>query len=261
MASRSDRWLEHPVSELVLLAVTKMLSGVCIGGIPPGGGAWVRPVKEFGVILPGDIRYPADHVDPGVGPPACLRGDRAHAPEGAWMSPFDVVDLGLLRARPSPPHVEDWTCHFVRPRPRLLRRLDEAGRRALLEAALDPATQSAWEARRASLAVFKPETVTAYFSLDAYSSKYEARLEWPGGGRPGGHPVTDLRWRALGRRLLPPEGGELCLSRAALRERIGCGEIYLALGLSRAFQGEYWPIVVGVHCLPDYAVALDPASL
>src|SRR5262245_41026735 len=138
------------MSEVVLLAVAKMLSGVCIAGIRPESGEWVRPVKQFGTLLPGDSRYQ----------------------DGSWMAPFAVVELNRLRARPSAPHVEDWTADFVRPRPRRLRRLDQVERRALLETALDPETQAAWEARRCSLALFRPATITAYFSLDAYSSKY-----------------------------------------------------------------------------------------
>jgi hypothetical protein len=227
------------VSELVLLAVTKMLSGICLAGVPPRGGEWVRPVKAFGTILPGDVRYA----------------------DGSWMAPFDLVELNLLKPRSQPPHVEDWTCDFVRPRPWRVRTLSLDERRELLEGCLDPAAQAEWAARRRSLVLTRPADLTAHFALDGYSSHYEARLEWPGCGRPRGVPVTDLRWRALGRRLVPPEGGQVTLSLAALRDRVGCQTVYLALGLSRTHQGEHWPIVVGAHCLPDYEVALDPANL
>jgi DNA-binding transcriptional ArsR family regulator len=225
------------MTELALLAVTRMLSGICIGGVPPGGGAWVRPRKEFGTLLLGDVRTREDDL----------------------LAPFDVVEFQLLRPRPDPPHVEDWTCDFLRARPRRIRRLDEAERAALLEACADPAARAEWEARRRSLVVVRAEHVTAHFSLDDYSGKYEARLEWD--GHAGPVPVTDLRWRALGRRLLPPGGGHLTLDRRQLAERIDGDPAYLALGLSRNFQGETWPIVVGVHCLPDYAVTVDLANL
>ena len=58
------------MSQIALLAVTKMLSGICIGGVPVQGGLWVRPVKNFGNILPGDARYA----------------------DGSWMAPFDIVE-------------------------------------------------------------------------------------------------------------------------------------------------------------------------
>ena len=76
-----------------------------------------------------------------------------------------------------------------------------------------------------------------------------------------GHPVTDLRWRALGRRLLPKEGGALALTADGLREAAGGEPLYLSVGLSRSFQDQMWPMVVGVHCLPDYEASVDPANL
>ena len=110
-----------------------------------------------------------------------------------------------------------------------------------------------------------PDTVTADFSLDGYSGRYEARLEWPGcppaPRGSGGHPVTDLRWRALGRQLLTKEGGTLTLGGDRLREAVVGEPLYLSVGLSRSFQGQMWPMVVGVHCLPDYKANVDPANL
>ena len=173
--------------------------------------------------------------------------------------------MKLLRHRPDPPHVEDWTCDFVRPRPRLVRRIAEAERQAFLETAFDPAIHAAWEAQRQSLALIRPEAVTARFSLDGYSGRYQARLEWPGcppaPRGSAGHPVTDLRWRALGRRLLPKEGGELALSTDELREAAGGVPLYLSVGLSRSFQGQMWPIVVGVHCLADFEATINASNL
>ena len=44
------------VETLVLLAVTRMLSGFCIAGID-ASGAWSRPSKRFGALLLGDVSY------------------------------------------------------------------------------------------------------------------------------------------------------------------------------------------------------------
>jgi hypothetical protein len=231
------------VSEILLLAVTKMLSGLCIGGVAPGGSRWVRPVKEFGSILVGDLRLP----------------------DGALMQPFDVVSLPLGKPRPQPPHVEDVLCDFVRPRPQRVRRVPVEEREAALRAALDPHPEQVWERHERSLTLFQPADLTAIFVHDDYSGKFEARLAWPGGGLERGHPVTDLRWRALGRALLP-QGGERRLTWADLRAGAhthgpGASAVYLALGLSRNYQGQFWPIVVGVHLLPDFDVTLDERHL
>ena len=50
-----------PVQEILMLAVTKMLAGVCIAGMtteadPVSGLRWVRPVREGGHVLLGPYR-------------------------------------------------------------------------------------------------------------------------------------------------------------------------------------------------------------
>ena len=97
---------------LLLLAVTRMLGGICVAGMttepdPVTRLRWVRPVREHGHVLPGDV--------------TCAGG--------RLFQPFDVVELSLVRPRPILPHAEDWIAEFARPRPRLLRRLEGERRR------------------------------------------------------------------------------------------------------------------------------------
>ena len=75
-----------------------------------------------------------------------------------------------------------------------------------------------------------------------------------------GVPVTDLKWLGLGRSWLPGAGGSLSVDHEALFERLGAQAIYLALGLSRNWEGEFWPLVVGVHVVPDYEAQMEPVS-
>jgi hypothetical protein len=96
--------------------------------------------------------------------------------------------------------------------------------------------------------------------LDTYSGKYEARMTFvlagdanhPRATSRRGVPVTDLKWQALGRAWLGEKGGHLTLDHETLCERLNAEALYLAVGLSRNWQGEYWPLVVGVHVVPDY---------
>ncbi len=49
-----------PPQEVLILAMTQMLSGICTAGFtrepdPVTGLRWVRPVREFGTLLPGDM--------------------------------------------------------------------------------------------------------------------------------------------------------------------------------------------------------------
>jgi len=220
---------------VVVLAVTKMLSGMCTGGISMASGKWIRPVKEFGTVLLGDLTYHDRTV----------------------IRPFDIVKFGLIKPHPTPPHVEDWTCDFVRVKPQMSGRLDQS--LWFLEKHSEPeAARQILNAER-SLALIEPSSVEATFVMDTYSGKYEARVGIPElGERP--LPVTDIKWRALGRKLLGAES-RLSLTPDQLRERLSISRVFIALGLSRLHEGKHWPLVVGVHTWPDYQADIDYRNL
>ncbi|HOP79296.1 MAG TPA: hypothetical protein PLZ21_01895 [Armatimonadota bacterium] len=220
--------------DVVLLAVTKMLSGFCIGGISLSTGKWVRPVKEHGTILLGDIRYQ----------------------DGTVMRPFDVVRFELTSHRPKPPHIEDWVCDFIKARPELVDRLEDEKRWRFLKRFAVSGGERAILSGNLSLILCSLTPTAASFSLDSYSGKYDARVYVRGIESKRGIPVTDLKWRALGRMLLTTEN-PLKLSAAKLRAVVGIRQIYLALGLSRLHEGRHWPLVVGVHTFPDYESEID----
>jgi Dual OB-containing domain len=235
---------------LVILAVTAMRTGVCIAGVRRDAPAmWVRPVREFGAVASGDITYPGQ------------------AGERRVMRPFDIVEIILDGPRPEPPFVEDWLCDFSRQRPRLLGTLDEAERLSLLQAA-STTPEALWSGHNRSLGTYAVSDLTATFSHDTYAGKYEARLSI--GGQPtatSSLPCTDLKWRAFGRALLArgsvlstdQQIRTLSLTNQDLRQALGGGEreIWLALGLTRALHGRRWPLVVGVHTIPDYEAEID----
>lgn len=242
-----------PATEVLILAMTKMLSGVCTAGMtaeshPLSGLRWVRPVRRYDTLLLGDV--------------TCA--------DGGLFCCCDVVALDLISPRPDPPHVEDWEVDFVRSRPRRLRRLEGERRAQFLAAHLDRAPEDVIVAHTRSLCLVQPERVHAHFALDQYSGKYEARmsLALPGGidhpqaAGQRGIPVTDLKWRALGRSWLQTEGsGRLTLEQEALFERLGADGLYLTLGLSRSWRGTCWLLAVGVHVVPDFEATVDPRCL
>jgi len=223
--------------QIVTLAVTKMLSGMCTGGVSLRTDKWVRPIKEFGTLTLGDLTYADKTV----------------------MRPFDVVEYNLLRYRPQPPHVEDWTCDFLHSRPICIRRLDGEARAAFLEKSSEPDAPAQLEKLERSLALIGPTEPVASFALDSYSGKFDARIAVPEmGARP--IPVTDIKWRALGRSLVGA-GGSARLSANDLREKFGIEKIYVAIGLSRTHEGKHWTLIVGVHTLPDYQADIDYRNL
>lgn len=220
---------------VVVLAVTKMLSGMCTGGISMASGKWIRPVKEFGTVLLGDLTYRDRTV----------------------IRPFDIVKFGLVKPHPTPPHVEDWICDFLHVKPQMSGRLDQS--LCFLEKHSVPeAARQILNAER-SLALIEPSSVEATFVMDSYSGKYEARVGIPELGERQ-LPVTDIKWRALGRKLLGTES-RLSLAPDQLRERLSISRVFIALGLSRLHEGKHWPLVVGVHTWPDYQADIDYRNL
>jgi len=232
-----------PRQQVLILAMTKMLSGICTAGFthepdPVTGLRWVRPVRDFDTIQPGDMTDAS----------------------GRLAQCGDVVELNLLRPRPDPPHVEDWLTDFIHHRPRLLRRLEGEKRANFFPKYLDRAPEDVLVHHTRSLCLVQPEQVWASFALDSYSGKYEARMGFlltgdanhPQAASRRGASVTDLKWHALGRTWLGEKGGRLALDHETLFERLNAEAIYLAVGLGRKWQGKYWPLVVGVHVVPDY---------
>lgn len=243
---------------IAMLAVTAMKTGVCIAGVrQESPSTWVRPVREFGSVLLGDITYPSSGSTPGA-----IR---------RVMRPFDLVELTLGHPRPDPPHVEDYTCDFSRSRPRLVGSVPEGDRAALLaDAATTPG--ALWDKATRSLGTLAVERFTATFTADAYTGKYETRIAFPGmPAHVATVPCTDLKWRALGRSLLAAAAGvrdatadatALTLPTERLNAALGGPrEWWLALGTTRSFNGRPWPLIVGVHSLPDYEATVDYTAL
>ncbi len=242
-----------PAQEILIMAMTRMLSGVCTAGFtchkdPKSRLRWIRPVKERGSLLLGDLTDA----------------------EGRVIQTGDVIELHPQQPRPGPTHAEDWVTDFIYHRPRLLRRLEGERRARFLAEHLDQAPGDVLSRKPTrSLCLIRPDRVWACFELDPYSLKYQARVGFDLQGvrhaqanSPRGVPVTDLKWRALGRKnWLGPDGGKLLLDERALREKLMAQEIYLALGLSRDFNGQVWLLVVGMHVVPDYEVEIDYGNL
>ncbi len=230
--------------ELLILAVTRMRTGVCVAGMirtsdPVSRLRWVRPVKHHGALLAGDIRYGS----------------------GRLMRAGDVISWRHNMLQSRPPHIEDALVDPVRDRPALLRRLDPADRAQFCARQLDHAPDDVLLHATRSLCIVRPEEIHVAWNCDAFSGHYEARLAFRHGRYATdarGLPVTDLAWRALGRVWLNGRD-RLELSHSALRERIG--EIYLVIGISRTFDGRRWPLIVGVHAAGLPEIELDEAAL
>jgi len=193
-------------------------------------------------------------------------GHSDHEPETliALLQRHGITTLVDVRSQP----YSRWVPHFNRET--LAQTLTEADRRTrFLAEHLDRAAEEVLGQHPSrSLCLVRPDRLWAHFTLDPYSLKYEARIGFtlsgachPQANSSRGLPVTDIKWRALGRSWLGEKGGKLRIDEAALLRRLPAEEVYLALGLSRGFQGKMWLIVIGVHVVPDYQVEIDYRNL
>ncbi len=228
------------MESMVVLAVTKMHTGMCIAGLNQRG-EWLRPVRDFGHLSLRDVSYP----------------------NGSLMRCFDIAQLPILKRRASGPHVEDAIADFNHYQPRLAGTISPAERGAWLRSHAEHAATAAkqiYQQNERSLALVKVQELSATMKIDSYSGKLEMKVWAEELGQMRPIPCTDVHWRALGRKLLP-EGGLKNMEWPELSALLGCTEVYLTLGLARQFEGEYWPLVVGVHTVPGYDVDIDTRNL
>jgi len=150
----------------------------------------------------------------------------------------------------------------------VVRRLEGERRAGFLRNHLDTAPQDVLERQQRSLCLIKPDWIQGRFHLDAYSREFEARLalglgeeSYLGYQAKGGLSVSDLRWRALGRAWLAEGQDSIDFDAGALERSFGIQEITLAVGLSRAYEGHCWPLIIGVHTQPDYTAVVDYQNL
>ena len=44
----------------------------------------------------------------------------------------------------------------------------------------------------------------------------------------------------------------ITLEETELKNLLGYGQVFIIIGLTTLFRGENWPMIIGIHTLPDY---------
>jgi hypothetical protein len=243
--------------DLTILALTKMHGGVCTAGID-GDGRWVRPVR------PGLT----DHISHTESKPRyetvtdyCLlpldffHGGRSH------LANLGVTRFHFSAHTPQPPHTEDWTMALAR-KPQLIGKLTGEEQERFLAAHVEEGVPLFDCDCSRSLALIKPGSFSFSFGMNRSGDDVSVRASFRVGDvEVGDVGCTDLRMRALGRKLLEKAGGEKVLLSDEDFRRHDKEATYLTVGLSRPFQGKHWLILVGVHSIPELTVEIDFAKL
>src|SRR5262245_23987069 len=236
--------------DITILALTKMHGGVCTAGID-GDGHWVRPVRPHTDSQP---RYEMV-TDYCLLPLDLFHGGRSH-----------LINLGVTRFSftshtPQAPHTEDWMMELSR-KPQLMRKLTGEEQERFLAAHVEDGAPLFEGGGRRSLALIKPVSFSFSFGLNRSGDDVSVRASFKVGAVERlDVGCTDLRMRALGRKLLEKSGGEMSVLSDEDFRRHDKQATYLTVGLSRPFQGKHWLILVGVHSIPGLAVEIDFARL
>jgi hypothetical protein len=237
--------------DITTLAITKMRGGVCTAGIDDAG-LWVRPVRP----APEQPWRTSGATDHSLLPIDFFHGGKSH------LVNLAVTRLYLTKQAPDPPHVEDWIID-PRKKPELLRKLSPAEQQDFLSSHAESGISRLLPAHTASLCLVRPHRFSFLFRVAPTGDDVSVRSSfYAAGDEIRDIACTDLRMRALGRSLLVGKSyeAEFTLSDEDFRRR-GKAETYLAVGLSRLYQGKHWPLIVGVHSIPELDVEIDYGRL
>jgi hypothetical protein len=208
-----------------------MLTQICCGGIDADNRRWVRP-----------IRLPTNN----------LRIADVHQGGIELFKLYNQVRFLARRRISNPPHTEDFEVDWSHT-PSLIGQVSGEERRRMLRAWCENPGGSIRDylvSRNRSLMLAKPAEIRS-ITVNTFEQKMQTRIQFLINERFYNLPCTDIKWRAHCRMLGSDE---------ILRE-IQRLEVYFTIGLSRLFREDYWPMVVGVHMVPDYDVSIDYNNL
>lgn|SRR5262245_7817497 len=236
--------------EVTILALTKMHGGVCTAGID-GEGRWVRPVRPHNESIK-RFEMVTDYC---LLPLDFFHGGQSH------LVNLGVTQFWFSAHTPQPPHSEDWVMDLTR-KPQLIRKLSAEEQERFLATRVEEGLPLLDGDGHRSLALIKPSRFSISFGMNRSGNDVSVRTSFTFGDvEIGDAGCTDLRVRALGRKMLEKSGGEKCVLSDEDFSRHGKQSTYFTIGLSRPFQGKYWLILVGVHTVPELMVEIDFAKL
>ncbi len=235
---------------LLVMAVTRLADGVCVACVDESN-AWVRPTRQKA----GGWRQltPRDLCD--------ARGE-------VVVTPGCLVDWPLGTAAPRDVHAEDV---FVDSSP--VRAAGVLTQSELLSRCGDLCEMDLAEflrSDRRSLGLFKRQWIDRIVFSAEGKGGIAARIQFRHGTLADNFSVTDLRWRALGRRVLVRWGKQqVFLSEDDLLRYLKLRIRYLAVGRGQptdkipphGIAGPHWPFFIGVVTDVPIQAAIDYRNL
>ena len=231
------------MTEITVLAVTRLSSGVCVAGINEDG-EWVRPTRPTAP----DWRQ-LEYAD-------------CRDAEGDWVvRKGNVVLMDLIEPIPLGSHSEDWL--VGKKKPKLAEELPESEYLGVCKELKEDSTApiEGTDAKR-SLMMVHPARITS-FSFDMGTSdkgqlRYTPRcfFRLPDGRLYQRKPVSDAEWRGYGRIQRKEHGGDCRLPGHEVLGELGAEDCWLTLGRNE-WGSTIYLMVIGIHLFPPRHFKMD----
>ena len=235
--------------EVTILAVTKREYGVCIAGVDEKLN-WVRPVKNRILVL-NDIKLN----------------------ENAYLSNSCVYNFSVKKVGSKGYQTENYLIDEKQP-VRYLKRLGDTERNEIFsklsENSLITSNQGVYKLlkeKNRSLILLGPVTIDSVeLSQD---DSVHVRLDFSIGQikiknqNLRNLPCTDLKFLSFAKDLLDEQNtAYLRLNGQDLKDLLKVEKFFIAIGLTgELYKGDYWPMVLGIHTVPDYTQKTDYSGL
>jgi len=219
------------MTDIIVLAVTRLSSGVCIAGITTER-EWVRPTRPTGP----DWRQ--------------LEYSDCKDKSGQWViCKGNVVAMDLVKAIPMGAHTEDWLVGD-RP-PELVEELSDEDYQGICQELTEDSTDAikSQDATR-SLIMVHPSRITSFLFGIEGQKRYTPRCAFRvGGSLYQGVAVSDAEWRTYGRRQRRKQQGDCRITGQKVFAELDVDDCWFTLGRNE-YKSSIYLMVIGVHLFP-----------
>lgn len=230
------------MTEITILAVSRLSDGVCVAGITDKGH-WVRPTKP----RPLGWRY--------------LDYDDCKDSGGRWIvCKGNRVRMHLTDKIPEGAHSEDWLIGDRKPQ--LVEELSADDYQSVCEKFTEESLDAVdcKEAER-SLILIHPSKITSFsFAVETNwerQRKYIPRCSFKLGNRihlrKG---ISDLEWRGYGRQVMRKHGDDCLLQASEIFGQNGTKDCWFTVGRN-PLKKSFYILIVGVHLFPPKHFDMD----
>ena len=223
------------MTEITILAVSRISDGVCVAGITDDG-QWIRPTRP----RTGGWRY--------------LDYDDCKDSGGRWIvRKGNRVKMHLTDKIPEGAHSEDWLIGDRKPK--LIEELSADDYQAICEKFTEESLDAVdCENAQRSLVLIHPRKITSFsFAIETNwegQRKYIPRCNFKLGDRTCLRKgISDLEWRGYGRQLMQKYSGNCSLQAEKVFENNGTRDCWFAVGRN-LLKKNFYILIVGVHLFP-----------